>query len=61
IPGFGVLSGIIYGEARNERKAYNWCLTDDMLSLIFIDPQTGKEYTSAALDVSNFAPTFATL
>ncbi|KAG8917505.1 hypothetical protein FRC01_002402, partial [Tulasnella sp. 417] len=61
IPGFGVLFGIVYGATPNERKAYNWYLTDDMLSLVFFDPQTGKEYSSGALDASGFVPTLATL
>lgn len=61
IPGFGVLFGIIYGETKKERKAYNWYLTDDMCSLVFFDPQTGKEYSAAALDRSGFEPAFATL
>lgn len=61
IPGFGVLFGIIYGEARTERKAYNWYLTQDMCSLVFFDTQTGKEYCAAALDRSGFEPTLAML
>lgn len=59
--GFGVLIGIIYGAAKEEPRAYNWYLTDDMCSLVFFDPQTGKEYSAAALDGVGFEPTFATL
>lgn len=60
IPGFGILFGIIYGEARKGPKAYNWYLTEDMRSLVFFDPQTGREYSTAALDDFGFEPVFAT-
>ncbi|KIO16519.1 hypothetical protein M407DRAFT_33839 [Tulasnella calospora MUT 4182] len=33
----------LYGEAKNDLKAYNWYPTDDMSSLIFFDPLTGIE------------------
>ncbi|KAG9049470.1 hypothetical protein FS837_010163 [Tulasnella sp. UAMH 9824] len=61
IRGFGVLFGIIYGEAKKELRAYNWYLTDDMCLLIFFDPLTGREYSTEALDRSGFEPIFATL
>lgn len=61
IRGFGVLFGIVYGEAKKELKAYNWYLTDDMFSLIFFDPVTGREYSAEALNGSGFEPIFATL
>ncbi|KAG8911654.1 hypothetical protein FRC01_005599 [Tulasnella sp. 417] len=59
IHGYAVLFGIIFGGARKGPKAYNWYLTPDMRSLVFFDAQTGKEYTSAALDDFGFEPTFA--
>lgn len=60
IRGFGILFGIIYGEAEKGPKAYNWYLTEDMRSLVFFDPQTGREYSTAALDEFGFEPVFAT-
>lgn len=61
ILGFGVLFGIVYGEAKKGPKAYNWYLMTDMCSLVFFDPQTGKEYSAAALNAFGFEPTFAML
>ncbi|KIO16956.1 hypothetical protein M407DRAFT_33397 [Tulasnella calospora MUT 4182] len=51
--------GIIYGEAKKGRKAYNWHLTHDMCSLAFFDAQIG-EYSLAALDKFGFELTFIT-
>ncbi|KIO17421.1 hypothetical protein M407DRAFT_32914 [Tulasnella calospora MUT 4182] len=45
--GYSILFGIIFGEAKKGPKAYNWYLSYDMGSLVFFDPQTGIEYTSA--------------
>lgn len=60
VQGFGVLFGIIYGHSEAGPKVYNWCLTSDMCLLVFFDPQTGKEYSTAALDQFGFEPVFAT-
>lgn len=59
IRGFAILFGMVYGEARRGPKAYNWYLMNDMCSLVFFDPQTGKEYSVAGLDGFGFEPTFA--
>lgn len=59
VRGYSILFGIIFGEARQGPKAYNWYLSSDMRSLVFFDAQTGKEYTTAALDHFGFEPTFA--
>ncbi|KAG8941221.1 hypothetical protein FRC04_004673 [Tulasnella sp. 424] len=58
--GYSLLFGVIYGEAERGPKAYNWYLASDMRSLAFLDAQTGKEYTTAALDEFSFQPVFAT-
>ncbi|KIO26697.1 hypothetical protein M407DRAFT_24010 [Tulasnella calospora MUT 4182] len=58
---YSILFGIIYGEAKTGPRAYNWYLTQDMRSLIFFDAQTGKEYTTEALDAFGFEPTFVML
>ncbi|KAG8911653.1 hypothetical protein FRC01_005598 [Tulasnella sp. 417] len=57
--GYSVLFGIIFGNAQQGTRAYNWYLSHDMRSLMFFDAQTGIEYTSAALDEFGFEPTFA--
>lgn len=59
--GFSILFGSIYGDAKKGPKAYNWYLTSDMCSLVFFDPQTGKEYSAAALDELGFEPSLAML
>lgn len=41
----------MYGEAQNGPRAYNWYLSQDMGSLVFFDPQSGREYGPAALDI----------
>lgn len=58
IDGYAVLLGVVYGEMKGHRMTYNWCLAPDMSSLLFFDPQTGKEYGPAALDRLGFSPTF---
>lgn len=60
VQGVSFLFGIIYGEAGQGPKAYNWYLTRDMRSLVFFDAQTGEEYSPAALDDFGFEPTFVT-
>lgn len=61
IDGYSVLFGIIYGNAPKGPNVYNWYLSPDTWSLVFFDPQSGKEYTASALDASGFKPTFAVL
>lgn len=58
---YSILCGVVYGKARRGPKAYNWYLSNDMHDLIFFDPQTGLEYTPAAVNALQFEPTFATL
>ncbi|KAG9040654.1 hypothetical protein FS837_000358 [Tulasnella sp. UAMH 9824] len=58
---YSILFGVVYGNARTGPKAYNWYLSSGMHDLMFFDPQTGQEFTSAALDAIRFEPTFATL
>ncbi|KIO23021.1 carbohydrate-binding module family 13 protein [Tulasnella calospora MUT 4182] len=57
--GYSVLFGIIYGQDRRGSKAYNWYLSRDMGSLVFLDAQTNREYTTTSLDNLGFEPTFA--
>jgi len=56
--GYGVLFGIVYGQAKRGPNAYNWYLTSDLEHLVFFDPQNGMEYTTTTLDKRGFKPSF---
>jgi len=58
LDGYGVLFGIVYGQAQLGPGAYNWYLTPDLESLVFFDPQTGMEYTAITLEKRGFEPSF---
>ncbi|KIO20974.1 hypothetical protein M407DRAFT_132392 [Tulasnella calospora MUT 4182] len=57
VPGVRVLFGVVEGAIRGEKRAYNWALTQDLCSVIFLDPQTGREYTARGLELKGFSPT----
>ncbi|KAG8908015.1 hypothetical protein FRB99_000833 [Tulasnella sp. 403] len=58
--GYGILFGIVYGKTPGGPYAYNWSLSQDLLSAVFFDAQTGDELTSAALERAGFETSFAT-
>ncbi|KAG9051678.1 hypothetical protein FS837_000067 [Tulasnella sp. UAMH 9824] len=55
--GVKVLFGIVEGETKGEKRAYNWTFTQDLCSVIFLDPQTGREYTTQWTELEGFSPT----
>lgn len=52
-----VLFGVVEGEKMGVKQAYNWLLTQDLCSVIFVDAQTGREYTARGVDLEGFSPT----
>ncbi|KAG8941219.1 hypothetical protein FRC04_004671 [Tulasnella sp. 424] len=56
---YSVLFGVVYGNARRGPKAYNWYLSNDLHDLVFLDSQTGREFTPAAMNAFGFEPTMA--
>ena len=56
--GYAVLFGIIFGKGDKGPNAYNWYLSPDMQSLVFFDAQTGREFTTPALEEAGFTPSF---
>ncbi|KAG9018678.1 GTPase-activating protein S13 [Tulasnella sp. 427] len=59
VPGVAVLIGIVEGETMGEKRAYNWYLTQDLCTVAFLEPRTGREYTARGLDLEGFRPTSA--
>lgn len=55
--GVKVLFGIVEGETKEEKRAYNWTLTQDLCSVVFLDSQTGREYTARWLELEGFSLT----
>lgn len=56
--GYGLLFGLLYGQAEQGPTAYNWYLSQDLESLVFFDPQTGTEYMPPTLKKRGFRPSF---
>ncbi|KAG8908017.1 hypothetical protein FRB99_000835 [Tulasnella sp. 403] len=60
IDDYSVLFGLIYGMRHDGGYAYNWTLSQDMLSPVFFDAQNGQELTPAALERLAFKSRFST-
>lgn len=57
--GVAVLIGIVEGNVAGEQdtRVYNWYLTQDLCTVVFLDARTGREYTARGLDLEGFQPT----